>query len=166
MADIMGLRDTYKRDPCMRAFMDFVYGRKYNSSETIVDRIESKLRQQGDFSRSDIVQTFKNLERLEFGEFIIGRRGQPSRFRWKVHMIDAGRAAKGEEASVQPIREDEILSSESVAEEMSANSIRHTYNLRPNYIVQMELPSDLSAKEATRFAEFIKTLPFDGDDVG
>ena len=40
-------------------------------------------------------------------------------------------------------------------------SIDHRYRLRADWIVDFNLPADLTAWEAARLSEFIKTLPFD-----
>lgn len=39
------------------------------------------------------------------------------------------------------------------------NMLAHTYHLRPNLKLSMELPSDLTEKEAERLSLFIRSLP-------
>ena len=46
-------------------------------------------------------------------------------------------------------------------EDLQPSAIKHSYRLRPDFIVQIELPADLNAREAERLADFIKTLPFE-----
>ena len=40
---------------------------------------------------------------------------------------------------------------------------KHTFRLRPDQSVTVELPADLTSQEAARMARFIETLPFQGD---
>lgn len=160
--DINGLRRLYNKNSCARALLDYVATRKYNSMETTVNRLESVMaRLGGDCSRRDIVSVLKELEELKCGEFIIGRRGQPSRFQWAVEMVSVGQAAKRERGEVEFLKEEEAKPEESDESELPANAIRHTFNLRPDYSVVLELPADFSAREASRLAEFVKTLPFE-----
>lgn len=160
--NIKGLRQLYNRDACARLLLDYVASRKNNSLQTTVDRLEAVTSRGGaDCSRRELVIALKKLEKLECGKFIIGRWGQPSRFEWAVQMIGVGRAAKGEGGTVEPLRAEEAKPEEAVDSEPAANTIRHTFNLRPDYTVTFDLPSDFGVKEAFRLAEFVKTLPFD-----
>ena len=43
---------------------------------------------------------FKQLEALEAGQFVTGRRGWPSRFVWSVGMVSVGKTAAGETPSL------------------------------------------------------------------
>lgn len=162
--DIRGLKKLYASDPCAKSMLDYVATRKYNSFETTVDRLAIVLSQAGStWTRPEIIGAFKSLEALGCGVFIIGRRGQPSRFQWEMQMVEVGRAAKGEEQTVQPLIVNEAKKEEPEANELSANSIRHTFNLRPDFTVTFDLPADFSAREATRLADFVRTLPFEPD---
>ncbi len=42
----------------------------------------------------------------------------------------------------------------------NGSSIKHIFRLREDFSVKMRLPADLTANEAFRLADFIKTLPF------
>jgi hypothetical protein len=161
LVDIKGLRRLYNKDVCARALLDHIADRKYNSAETTVDRLESVLSQDGDCSRREFVSALKELEKLKCGIFVIGRRGQASRFQWAVQMIEVGRAAKGEETPVPLLKMEDAKPEEAAESGLSAGTIRHAFNLRQNYTVTLDLPSDFNAKEAARLAEFVKTLPFD-----
>jgi hypothetical protein len=166
--DIKGLRRLYNRDTRAQSLLDYVATRKYNSVETTVDRLESVMSgKESNCSRRNLVAILRELEQLNCGEFVIGRRGQPSRFRWAVEMISVGRAAKGEDSGVQLLKAEEAKPEESDESELPAGSMRHVFNLRPDYAVVFELPTDFNSREANRLAEFVKTLPFsDPDDNG
>src|SRR5262245_60082571 len=94
--DVGALRQLYAADASVKAVMDHVASRKYNSDEITVDRVQAILsRDEMEVRRWEVVAAFKELAKLGIGDFIIGRRGQPSRFQWRVSMIRAGKAAQG-----------------------------------------------------------------------
>src|SRR5688572_3070763 len=62
--------------------------------------LESRLRATGtDFTRSDLRAFLRALEGAGCGTYVIGRRGNPSRFKWSVPMTLVGRYALGDDAS-------------------------------------------------------------------
>lgn len=160
--DIKNLKRLYTNNYTSKALLDYVAGRKNNSFKTDVDRILSLLNQNQNgvtVSRRDAISVMKELQRFNCGKFVIGRRGQPSRFEWTVQMIAVGKAARGEDTSIAPLAQGEA--SDTQDHGLPADTIRHTFQLRPDRSVSIELPSDLSSKESIRLAEFIKTLPFE-----
>ena len=76
-----------------------------------------------------------------------------------------GKAAAGGSQSVEEIQpvDDDGNVDEEIAE-TPEGSIEHRYQLRPDRQVLLVLPADLTAREAGRLAEFIKTLPFDAKE--
>jgi hypothetical protein len=54
----------------------------------------------------------------------------------------------------------EAVSGEPDEEDRVAQTIRHEYRLRPDFTAEIELPEDLTTREALRLADFLKTLPF------
>jgi hypothetical protein len=54
----------------------------------------------------------------------------------------------------------EAVSREPDEEDKALQTIRHEYRLRPDFTAQIELPEDLTTREAARLADFLKTLPF------
>jgi len=162
--DVEELQALYQSDSCARALLDYAASRTRNSTESRVDRLLTVLRNQEEsaFSRPELISALKQLADAGAGDFIIGRRGQPSRFQWAVAMISVGKAARGEEdvmiESIDDIDVDENLDSETF--ETAEGSLRHTYVLRPGYEVCLDLPENLSAKEAARLSDFVRTLPF------
>lgn len=166
--DVNGLRRLYRGDALAQRFFDHLAARSKNARETTVDRLLHVLSRDGqDVARRDLIGLLQALQEHDAGEFIVGRRGQPSRFRWAVGMIGLAKAVRGEEdAAIQAIDESEALpdinGDEPHEEERAApGTIRHVYQLRPDTQVRLDLPANLTTKEALRLAEFIKTLPFD-----
>lgn len=100
--DLEAIRELYANSSVARAFLEHVAGRKNDQSETKIERILSLLRREGhDFSKSDIRELFRNLEGLNCGTYITGRRGHPSRFKWSVGITSLARAATGESQAIQ-----------------------------------------------------------------
>jgi hypothetical protein len=158
--DMEKLKYLYANDSVAKAVLDYLAARQNNATETKVDRLANCLWQAGhQFSRRDVVVFLKELGQAGCGSFVIGRRGQPSRFEWTVQMISVAKAAKGEQLSVELL---DITNEKPLEEEdVQIGMLRHPYRLRPDMTVTLDLPDNLTAKEALRLAEFIKTLPFE-----
>jgi hypothetical protein len=146
------LRKLYKSNAAARSLLDYFAARERNARRSPVERLCAVT----GISRADVIDLFRKLEEMSLGRFLVGRRGQPSRFEWDFAMISVGQAATGETANIE---QDEI---EDVTEEAIAGSdgIKHHFRLRPDFPVELELPANLTSAEANRLADFIKTLPF------
>lgn len=144
------LRALYKTSSTAAKMLDHFASRVKDRKVVEVDRMMAIL---PDITRADIIDVFKKLEELGFGRFVVGRRGASSRFEREVSLISLGRAAAGQDAIIA-VADDSDDADEAV-------TIRHEYRLRPNFSAQIELPADLTVKEAERLASFIRTLPFE-----
>lgn len=159
-----GLKKLYLADKCARVLLDYAARRTKNSNESRVERLLKHLSEgESTFSRRELISSLKQLEELGVGHFIIGRRGQPSRFQWSVAMIGVGKAARGDEdVTIERVNDVETVEDDDSGEmEVSEGSIRHVYKLRQDYDVTFDLPADLLEREASRLADFIRTLPFE-----
>jgi len=161
------LRELYRTDDVARAVLDHFSHRERNWKEIVVDRLLLNIGNEGSqASRSDVVRVLRGLEKTGCGKFIVGRGGHPSRFRWDVEMVAVGRHAAGQPTVIEEVdpatpTEEEA---ETVSESASSNGVReltHAFRLRPDLPVSFTLPVDLTAAEAARLADFIRTLPFD-----
>jgi hypothetical protein len=153
--DIEKLKHLYSSDPVAQRFLDHAASRERNQSETNVDRALQLLRNDGqDVTRQQIIAVFQGLEDCGCGQFVVGRRGWPSRFVWSTAMISVGRAVTGEQEDVEQLTEE---STESASER---DWITHSFHLRPDLTLELELPADLTAPEAARIARFVEALPF------
>ena len=162
--DVQALRAAYNRYPAIKIVMDYVAGRKNNAGEMTADRLETIFeRGEAPLTRGEIIQTFKDLENLGLGQFMVGRRGQPTRFIWRVQMIEAGRSARGEAVTIPALGAgiDEQESTPPAVGLTKPHVISHFFNLRPEFTVEVALPKDFSEREAARFSEFVRTLPFE-----
>lgn len=156
--DSASLRKLYAASRSAKAAFDHFAQRQNNSAQTTIDRLQAALRGSGqDVSRRDIVDLFKALDEAGCGDFKIGRRGKPSRFEWSVGLTDVGRSAAGEQIKVEAITQadqsdlDDDVDSEELVE--------HRYRLRADLELCIPLPSDLTPSEASRVADFVRTLP-------
>lgn len=164
MPDPLEIRKAYASDPMLKAIFEYSSGRERNAVEWPVERAERAIAEMGeDVSRGAIVEAFRKLEDLGLGEFVVGRRTKPSRFVWRVPMIEAGKVAKGVSSALPIVDGIDEQSGEMVLlnPHASRDAIYHSFNLRPDFVVSFELPRDFSNREATRLTEFIKMLPFE-----
>ena len=103
-----------------------------------------------------MIKVFEQLAELEYGRFVEGRHGHPSRFIWSSSSVDVGRAAIGTdvvEIALVAAQDDEEDDEEEVP------LVSHPFNLRPGVTVSIALPGDLTEKEADRLAGFLQSLP-------
>ncbi len=160
--DVAAVRKLYGDNQTARAALDHFAKRKNNSSMTTVDRLQAALRSEGhDLGRGEILEVLKALAAAGSGVFVIGRKGHPSRFEWSVNLVDLGRSASGEAVKVETIASPPSATRPRVvADEDEDALVEHRYRLRPDLELRLDLPTSLSAAEASRISDFIKTLPF------
>lgn len=158
--DLEGLQALYSKNKAAQSFLDHCAERSRNRKETTVDRTQQVLKAQiPDISRGTVIEMFKTLEGANCGQFLRGRRGRKSRFLWRHDMIEVGRAAAGEDEGF-----DNGAGSDEEAEfDDTATFITHTFHLRPDVAVEVDLPEDLTSSEAERLSKFISSLPFEID---
>jgi hypothetical protein len=141
----------YYNDPASpeaRQLFDWA-AKQHGSKETTVSQMEEG----AGLTRADVVTSMKELDRLRFGKFTVGRRSKESRMTWYVDLGALGQCAQGHEIDF-----DDPL--EPAAPGNEAADIVHVFHLRPERRISLKLPSNLSAAEARRLADFILALPF------
>ena len=147
---IKALQHAYRKERSLRAVCDELAQRGRSTKSTSVDRLVDRT----GLDRATVVDVLRRLEQLDLGKFLVGRRGQPSRLEWRYRLQDVGRAAAGELMEIEPADQ---LDDEDTG---PARLTRHVFQLRPEAAISLDLPADLTEKEAQRLAEFVKTLPF------
>jgi hypothetical protein len=154
--DVKKLQRLYTGNAGARAVLDHFASRERNWGVTPVGRIQAILQGGGTaVSRGDVIHVFKALEDAGCGAFKVGRKGWESRFEWTAQMVSVGQAASGESVKVEEVTQDEIIGEESEL------ALRHSFQLRPDAVVTIELPRNLTTTEADRLARFVQSLPFD-----
>jgi hypothetical protein len=161
MAVAERIRALYARDAAAKSAFDFLRGYQRNRSETTV----SVLRWQAGLDEDAVKNLFSELENIGLGEYVPGRHGHPCRFRWALPVKVVAAVAVG--ASDEPLEVEAPAAPAAVAAggvggPGAAAVIRHPYTLRPDFVVTIVLPPNLTPVEATRLADFIRTLPFSG----
>jgi hypothetical protein len=158
--DIGTLRSLYQSSPVAKAALDHFAAREKRRWETTVERLQGIVRQElTDVSRGDIIEIFRMLESANCGRFVVGRRGHLSRFEWSSNLIAVGKAAAGEPMSAEEMAGDD---GDPVLEEDDDErfTVSHHFRLRPDLEISLCLPPDLTTQEASRIADFVRTLPF------
>lgn len=99
--DRVGLRNLYESDPAARMILDSFAARRNKWGMTTVSSLQFYFTGAGiNLPRKDIVKTFRELERLNCGEFKVGNtegnRNRQTRMIWKVSLISVGKIARGQ----------------------------------------------------------------------
>lgn len=156
---IGGLRKLYS-DPINRAALNhFAAGSEPSATTTVEHLCDIVWQELPGASRSDIVRLCQALERLGCARFVVGRRSHPSRLVWNISPKRIGKVASGEWDVLEPMADQEQRPAGETIE--SEELIVHPYTLRPNLQIEIKLPRTLTAREAERVANFIRTLPFE-----
>lgn len=124
---IEAIRKFYQADEAAQALFDWAAQRERDASFTSIDRICRLL----DVSRGEAVALARELEVVGCGEFIVGRRGQKSRFQWNYSCISLGQAASGEASEIEELidptqDDDEDLEEISKAEKTTNSQVKMT----------------------------------------
>ncbi len=163
------VRQMYAENSVAKAAFDYFATCKNNKRTTTVDRLLQVLQGRGNHvSYTEVKNLLRELARLGCGEYVIGRRGHPSRLEWTVGLVSLGQVASGRRSQVEEFVDEGSDQQDADPDERAAVQLpadmKVSYPLRPDRNVEIILPKDLTGREAHRLAEFIKTLPF--DDVG
>lgn len=170
-ADLAEIRKLYEGSEVAKIILEYFASRKRNKRYTTVDRLYEVLFAKGHkVSHREIRKVLMRLGDLHCGEFILGRHGGETRVKWSVGFIGLGQAAAGQHTEITELTDDEVVKEDedeageqelAGAEETPTSDMKIKYPLRPVRDVEFVLPKDLTAREAHRLAEFIKTLPFE-----
>jgi hypothetical protein len=153
------LREGYDESETGRKIMDWAAGRQKDAKVTTVDRIAYK----ADVPRHEVIKVARILEEWGCCEFIAGRHGHSSRVKWLYSLRSLGEAARGDIDVVKQIdvnASEEEEETEGVEAAIDNDLISHKFQLRAGSAITLNLPPDLTEKEAQRLAAFIQSLPF------
>ena len=104
---VTAVRALYEQNPDARRLFDWIASLRQDATATSIDRMVVVLR----ISRNAAVSLARELQDADCGEFIIGRRGSPSRFKWAYSRVSLGQVASGETEEIEepydPISETE-----------------------------------------------------------
>jgi hypothetical protein len=106
------LRVLCEEDTGARDFFEWAADRQNDAAQTSIDRLSQK----AGVDRRKAIELAKQLERLDCGTFVVGRRGAPSRIEWKVSLKSMGQAATGQAASLESVDPELVAESADLAE--------------------------------------------------
>jgi hypothetical protein len=163
--NLKGLKALYTSEPTAKAIFDEFASRQRNQRTTKLEQLLFRLNSAGiGIAKGDVIRILRKLDEFGCGDFRTGRKGHPTRFEWKYDLVSVGKAAAGGTQSVEeisPTADDDNGDEEAAVKPVPKGAIQHTFQLRPDWQIELTLPADLSAREAGRLSEFVKTLPFD-----
>ncbi|OYZ89754.1 MAG: hypothetical protein B7Y01_03440 [Xanthobacter sp. 17-67-6] len=105
-------RELRAKNPYARAFLDVMAMRERDPSSSSISRIAKIIR--GD--RSAAVELAKEMQRAGFGAYVVGRRGNVSRFEWEWSASSIGQAASGADVGVARIDRSQLEADEEPGE--------------------------------------------------
>lgn len=123
---VQAVQNLYDQNPYAKRLFDWTASLQRDAAATTIDRIAQVL----EISRKAAVSLAQELGKAGCGEFIVGRRGSPSRFEWSYSRVSLGQVAAGEadeiEAVCDPIseQEEEALGPEGSAEPLTISSAK------------------------------------------
>jgi hypothetical protein len=181
--DINGLKNQYSSNRVVRdiiSFLSHLDERAKTQSVIEVDRLQEGMETGGVANRNLIINGLRNLEQTGIGRLVVGRKGKKSRFESAVPFSQlayiaenlagdvapfdgsAGGAASGSYKKTSSMVNDtfEELSDRAKVTPAKKN-VEIRFEIAPDFIVTATVPETLSRNEAMKFAEFIKSLPFD-----
>ena len=154
------LKNVYAQNKVVQAICDHMAARERNQNETKLHRMLRHLTNDGvDLKRSELIAAFHALEDAGCGQYVEGRHGWRSRFVWEVKTLDVSAAAKGQQTLERDVSSDDAVDQPDEDVEL----IEHSFVLRPDLTVSVELPADLTKSEASRLAAFLQALPFEDE---
>jgi hypothetical protein len=151
--NIEKVKAAYSGSKAVKAICDEMASRDRNQNETKLNRILQLLWTKGgdDIKKSEVIAGFRTLEEAGCGQYVEGRHGWPSRFVWEVKSLDVAAAAKGQR-TLEPQAPEQPGS--------DLEMIEHSFVLRPELTISIELPDDLTRAEGARLAAFLQAIPF------
>jgi len=166
------IRALYTHNNEVREFFDFVINTlKHSPKISHVDSLAERL------PRRTLTTAFALLSTAGVGEYKRGRWQSGTRMIWSVALLPLALYARGDDVDIayivdEPVHEEtqqvEVpMPREKVkpvqapapepVKEFIRTSYTHHFSLRPGVDVVIEIPEDLTASEATRLANFIKS---------
>lgn len=144
----IGPPDSVLSNPSHRYVYD-ILSKKRNNEEVDATALLTELLADGrSYSYQELISSLKALGDLGLGTFIVGRHGSKTRFRLPQHRL----------ISLDKVAE---LRGQASAPSLSPpdGSESHTFKLRPDFTVEMRLPTNFTRKEAERLSIFLRALP-------
>ena len=112
----------------------------------------------------ELVSIFKEMDMNDIGDFIVGRKGHDSRIVWKYDTKIIGEVAAGDGITffqhLAEVPYDAIEAVSSPSPKNKISKLKHSFNLRKNFIVELELPDDFDLDDLTRLKNWLDLLVY------
>jgi hypothetical protein len=140
-----------------RSLFDWAAKRGGSRQSTVSEVMEG-----AGLGRAYVISAMKQLDQHKLGKFTVGRRSKESRMTWDVDLGELGKIAQGlADDFDDPALSHGFSSRAPDVPGAGSDEILHVFHLRPDLRNSLKLPSNLTASEAKRVADFIQSLPFD-----
>jgi hypothetical protein len=139
------------RSDSIRKVLNYLDSNKWLDQISIdeVNKIVYGNREVNEKERQESVEIIKTLDSIGCGTYYRGRRTLPTRLELSQPMKEYLCKGQGK-----------ILNDEVIRSKEKTKTKRHTFWLREDFCVEMELPQDINHDEASRLAKFIEAVPF------
>ena len=161
------LHQLLRARPTLDRLLDSILAAGADEGRTTVDDILAD----GEVPRRQAINLLRDLESLGYGAFKVGRKGHPSRFEWSIDpaelaaALDAGGEPDcdddDEPSETLTVNHDELALAELPRARTTERDIAHQYVLRPDCRVSLNLPDNLTRREAEVLADWVRNLSFE-----
>lgn len=162
--DLSRLRETARKNPAILAFLDLLRQGRVRENRTVLRPLADRYtRDTGDHTRFQTLLTAcRLLESCGLGQLLQPTRAHRARFLWAVHPRVVRDAVVNDAINLQPHHYLKGAPPPAPSTEPPrAGWQRHTFPLRPDAPITLELPEDLSGTEARRLGHFLLALATD-----
>ncbi len=127
--------------------------------ETVVDDVVRDLEEASEHLRqksTNWLSLFRKLEDCNYGKLVLGRRGFPTRFRWRDPPLYLARTVHLSSEDHTQIPEQSNAAKQPVGRE---GLLVYVFPLRHNVTASVHVPEDITGEELGRLADFTRLLP-------
>lgn len=171
------LHQLLRARPTLDRLLDSILAASADDGRTTVD----ELLEDGEIPRKQAINLLRDLEGLGYGSFKVGRKGHPSRFEWSIDPEELRAALDDDEREAESSSEPTSAHDKPAPPRVSfmghpaaleasvptrsplqpSREIEHLYVLRPDYRVSLNLPDNLTRREAEALSEWVRILSFE-----
>lgn len=153
------LKEAYQVNPVLQLICEHFANRTRNQWYTKVDTLVRHLKAEDhEIRRHQVIKALKILDSANAGKYVPSKYG--SRFDWCTSSKSLSEHLIENEDLTWDANEDDAESHE---EAVPPSVLLHKFHLREDFIVEIELPADLTEAEAYRLSSFTGALSF-GDE--
>ena len=159
--DLDRLRAVARKEPAIGALLDLLRRGRVRGNHTVLRPLAARYGEgTGDNTRFEtLVTACRLLENCGMGQLLQPTRAHRARFVWAVHPHVLRDAVASDAIVLQPQHYLKGAPPPATAPKPPPDGWqRHTFPLRPDALVTLELPADLSENEAKRLGHFLLAI--------